>query len=281
MAMQIPSQPVGDINLMNFINSVSERVTGIADVNLGRETRLGGHPAPATNTLARLQEGAKVMNTRLQLARQLLGQSAEWLLSMYQQFGMGDESRLARRLGPQDAERLRTLTISPEEIHFDAYAISNNINPDNDRSTAIALTQVSANYYSFVLRMLSIVENPQIRKLQPVTVSAAIKAIDAYTETYKRVLTASEVDEVDKFIIQLQEAKGQDADAIEQFGQFATDQLATQLGGAGQPGAAPPPGIPGAPPGVPGAVQQPPVGVDPDGAGVTIPMVRGPNGRGR
>ena len=270
MPLNLVTQPVSDISLMNFVTSVSERVTGVSDVNLGRETRLGGHPAPATNTLVQLQEGAKVMATRLQLARQQLGTAAEWLLGMYQQFDLGDRGRLAARLGPADAARLEQLVVSPEVIHFDAYAISNTVNPDNDRSNAIALMQASANYYGFVLRMLSLVENPQLKAQQPMVVDASAKAIASYTESYKRVLSASEVDEIDKFIIQLREAKGQDAEAVGRFGEYANDLLQQQLAG----GAAAPPGIPGTPGGGPGVVQQPGLGGNGGGDAYTIPVVR-------
>jgi hypothetical protein len=273
MPISLPSQPTADISLMNFVNSVAERVTGIADVNLGRETRLGGHPAPATNTLVQLEEGAKVMTTRLQLARQQLATAAEWLLSMYQQNDLGDQGRLRARLGEADAARLQEMLVDPQEVQFDAYAISNTINPDAERSAAIALTQVSANYYGFVLRMLSIVENPEIKQQQPKVAEAALKAVDAYTESYKRVLTATEIDEVDKFLIEVRE---NDAAAIQRFGDFASDTLQQRVAaGATAPGAGP-----GEAPGVPGAVQQRGMGPAGGGAGVAVPVVRGPNGQG-
>lgn len=273
MPINLPSQPVADISLMNFVNSVAERVTGIADVNLGRETRLGGHPAPATNTLVQLEEGAKVMTTRLQLARQHLATAAEWLLLMYQQYDLGDRGRLRAKLGDADAARLEQLLVDPQAVQFDAFAISKTINPDSERSAAIALTQVSANYYGFVLRMLSIAENPQLKQQQPGVVDAAMKAIAAHTETYKRVLTATEVDEVEKFLI---EVKENDAAAIEQFGAFAADGLQQRLNG----GATPPAGVPGQAPGVPQAVQQRDLGADEGGAGITVPLVRGAPGPG-
>ena len=273
LPLNLVSQPVSDISLMNFVTSVSERVTGISDVNLGRETRLGGHPAPATNTLVQLQEGAKVMGTRLQLARQQLGTSAEWLLSMYQQYEMGDSSRLAQRLGPQDAERLRELIISPDTIQCDAYAISQTVNPDAERNMAIALDQVSSNYFGFVIRMLSTAANPAVKQQMPEVVDAITQAIKAKTETYKRILTASEVDEVDKFVYQLQQTRGQDAATLQRFSDYAQDLLAQRGGGA-------PPGGPGAAPGAEGAFQLPGMEPTEGGGGVTVPVVRGGNGQG-
>lgn len=263
--LNLVSQPVSDISLMNFITSVSERVTGISDVNLGRETRLGGHPAPATNTLVQLQEGAKIMGSRLKLVRQQLSTAAEWLLSMYQQYELSDTSRLVSKLGPKDAARLATLT--PENLTFDAYALSESVNPDADRNAAITLTQVTTNYYGFVMRTLSLIGNPQVAAV-PGVKEAGIKSIEAMTESYKRILQASDVDEIDKFILQLKESQGADAAAIGQFGQLAADRAAAGAGGQGAPGA-------GAVP-----LQQPGMGPTFDGAAATIPVVPGSNGSG-
>lgn len=269
LPLNLISQPTQDLALMNFITSISERVTGISDVNLGRETRLGGHPSPATNTLVQLQEGAKVMATRLKLARQQLGTAAEWLLSMYQEYDLHDQGRLAQKLGPKDAKLLYDMAVSPEEISFDAYSMSETVNPDSERNMAITLSQVSTNYYGFVMRTLSMMGDPRVAQI-PGFMAASLKAIEGMTESYKRILNASEVDEVEKFIFQLRESQGADSAALGQFNQFVQSQYGA---GAGAPG-----GNGGAPPGSEGAVQQPGMGNPSAGAGVTVPVVPGSNG---
>lgn len=259
LPFQFTTEPSADIALMNFVTSTSERVTGIADVNLGRETRLGGHPAPATNTLVQLQEGAKVLSTKLQLVRQQLGTAAEWMISMYQQFDMGPQGRLAAKLGVEDAARLAELAVSPESFIFDAHALSESVNPEGERNAAIAISQVTSNYYGFALRMLSLTQQvPGVAKV-------AMRAIEAMTESYKRILEASDVDEIDRFILQIKQAGAQDAQSLTQFEDFVRGQLGT---GGAQPGE-------GAAGGGEGGIQFPGMGPGNGSAGPALPVAPG------
>lgn len=261
--INVPQNIGSNIGIVQLVQVFAERLTGLADANFGRETRMGGHPSPATNIVAQLQEGAKVLNTTLRMARQSLSLSGEWAAALYQQHDLGDGSKLAARMGPADAERLRQLVISPELIRFSLHSMSEAVNADQERQTAIMVTQMSANYYSFVLRMLSIVENPQAAQL-PLTREAALKAIDSYTHTYTRFLNASDIDEVDRFLLQMKESRFGDAQAIEQFGSFVQGQLGGGAAGAGTPGQPA------------GGVQEPTLGTpfgQPFDAAVTTPAV--------
>lgn len=234
---KLTSRPVSSITIIQTLQAMSERLSGMADINFGRETRLGGHPAPATNTLAQLEEGSKVLNASLKLVHQQLSTAGEWAFTMYQQFGLGSQDALARKLGAADAERLAQLPITPDTISFGLHAMSKASNQDQERNNAILVTQVTANYYSFVLRMLGLVENPQTT---PTIREGAMKAIDAFTRTYSRFLQASEIDDAENFTLALQEARAGDAAQIAQFRDFATAQLAGR-GGPPQGAAGPVP----------------------------------------
>jgi hypothetical protein len=229
LPLNLSQQVTPDIALVNMMIAIGERVTGIADPNLGRETRLGGHPSPATNTLVQLQEGAKVLNTTLRLVRKQLSTAGEWIAALYQQHGLEDEGRLAQRLGQADAERLRQIAVAPENVQFDLHALSESVNPDAERNSAVMISQLNSNYYGFVLRMLAIIENPQAQAT-PGMKEAAMKAIESQTKTHVRILEASDVDEADQFIYQLQQSRFQDARQIQQF----RDAIAARAGAAGE-----------------------------------------------
>lgn len=234
--LNIPNSPGPNIGITQLIQVFAERLTGLSDANFGRETRLGGHPSPATNTMAQLQEGAKVLSTTLRMARQALSQGGEWAAALYQQHDLGDDGKLAARMGEADAERLRQLVISPESIRFSLHSMSDAVNMDQERQSAIMVTQMSANYYSFVLRMLSIIENPQTASL-PLTRDAAMKAIESYTHSFTRFLNSAEIDEVDEFLISMKENKLGDAGEIQRFGDFARERVGTPAQGNGGPSA--------------------------------------------
>jgi hypothetical protein len=52
----LPSSPQQDLPLLVAAQTMSERWMGASDPLLGRDTRSGGHPAPATSTLALLEQ---------------------------------------------------------------------------------------------------------------------------------------------------------------------------------------------------------------------------------
>ena len=240
--LNVGAQVIPDIQLINLLVATGERVIGISDPNLGRETRMGGHPSPATNTLVQLSEGAKTLNAAMQHIRQQLSTAGEWILNLYQQYDLDDDSALAERLGPEDAERVRDIITSPDTFHFDLHAVGEGFSQDQERQANMANMQMTANYYGFVLRMLSLIENPAIT---PGTKEGAIQAIENYTKSYKRFLEASDIDDAEKFAFNMRNSRYDDLAAIQQYG----DRLAAQQQAAGAPGAA------GA--GAPGVQQRP------------------------
>jgi hypothetical protein len=90
--------------------------------------------------------------------------------------------RLAAELGEEDARRLAELAISPETFRVDVHALSEANNPEGEQNRMIAVSQMTANYYSFVTRMLSLVENPQTQGAPGLR--ARVYAIVAYTHLH-------------------------------------------------------------------------------------------------
>src|SRR3990172_1336 len=55
-ALNISKNILPDIAIVNLLQVMGDRVSGVNDPLLGRETRMGGHPSPATNVLTQLQQ---------------------------------------------------------------------------------------------------------------------------------------------------------------------------------------------------------------------------------
>ena len=227
------AQVIPDIQLVNLLLAMGERVMGIADVNFGRETRLGGHPAPATNTLTQLQEGAKVLNGTLRSVRQQLSEGGNWILALYQQHGLGEESRLRAKLGEKDAALLQDLLLGPDTIRFDVHAMSEATNPDVERNAMVLVDQVTSNYYAFVLRMIGMTGDPKLAQI-PGFQEAISKAIQDKSRMLTRILETTSIDDPEAFGLALQGSRIDSAQQLNEFGDFAQGQL-----GAGAQGAVP------------------------------------------
>jgi hypothetical protein len=276
-AVNIPHTVGPDINLINMVTVMAERLTGISDPNLGRETRLGGHPSPATNTLVQLEEGSRTLNMTMRGVRKQLALIGERIFSLYQQYELTDTEggltgRLAAEMGEADAERLAMLAISPETFQFDVHALSEAANPEAEQNKMVVASQMTANYYSYIMRMFSVLENPQTQAA-PGLRASAIKAIDSYTRIFTRFLQSSEIDDAEKFAVSLRETQGENLELIEQFKSYV-QEAASGL----QPQQ--PPGGPGGPPGIQAAspggevvVPEPQLG---PGNGASPPPGRGP-----
>lgn len=244
--INIPHTVGPDINIINMVTVMAERLTGISDPNLGRETRLGGHPSPATNTLVQLEEGSRTLNMTMRGIRKQLALVGERIFSLYQQYELTDtegglSGRLAIELGQDDARRLAMLAISPETFQFDVHALSEAANPEAEQNKMVVASQMTANYYSYIMRMFSVLENPQTQAA-PGLRASAIKAIDSYTRIFTRYMQSAEIDDADKFAVALRETDGENLELIDKFRTFV-QEAASGLNPAPQP--APGPGGPG------------------------------------
>jgi hypothetical protein len=204
--LNVSKQIQPDIALNNMLVAIGERVIGISDPMLGRETRMGGHPSPATNTLVQLQEGSKLFDMTLRDIRLSLSAVGEFIFSMYQQFELGGEEgggKLAEMIGEDDAAVVREALITPENFRFDVMSLSEMVNPEAERNNAVLVDQLTSNYYAFVLRILPLVEGQG----GPTVAAAAEKAVEAKGKSLMKALEAMEVDDPEELIFRLQEAR--------------------------------------------------------------------------
>lgn len=224
--LNLQKQVFPDIAIIQMLNAVGERKTGIADPMLGREVSMGGHPSPATNTLVQLQEASKLFDMTLREIRLQLSAVGEFIFSLYQQFESDeDDGRLAAALGAEDAAVVREILVSPENFIFDIHSLSETVNPEAERNNAVLVDQLTTNYYAFALRVIPLMEqNPE-----SITAQAAQKALEAKAKSLIQALEAMNVDDPEEFIFRLQESSNAQIGGVEQlaqqFGQGAPGQL--------------------------------------------------------
>ena len=123
---------------------------------------------------------------------------------------------------------------------FDVAAMSPNSNPDVEQRKAVVTNQMVTSYWAFVLRVVQTVEsNPN---LGPVAQEMAIQSIKSMTHSFKKFLEASNEDDIERFIAQLNESGGANDpaqfDAIagaagEIAGGLGNVQAAGPVGGSG------------------------------------------------
>ena len=241
---QVSTQFVNNLPLINAANVFGERVTGVNDPLLGRETRHGGHSAPATSTLALLGQQDKMTIGTDELMRDCISRMGLAATILYQQFETNEDGRLRSIHGEEDAEALENIIFPQEPIPtnymFDVAAMSPNSNPDAEQRKAVVTNQMVTSYWAFVLRVVQTVEaNPNIG---PVAQEMAIQSIKSMTHSFKKFLEASNEDDIERFIAQLNESGGANDpnqfDAIagaagEIAGGLGNVQAAGPVGGSG------------------------------------------------
>jgi hypothetical protein len=239
--MRLNPSTAANMALMNSGQTLSERLLGIGDPNFGRDTRQGGHPSPAASTMALLRQG-EVMGaaTELLMKNELsrMGRDAAILI---QQFETNEDGRLQSIFGDNDAteieEYLAPTNAIPGNYQFSMVAFSRNDNPDTAMRRAVTVTQITNNFWTFVLQGAQVLDSqeagPQLRALWP-------KAIETMTTLYERFLTASNVDDMEKFIDSIREIGTEVAQSARQLTEQpgAVAPTPGAVGPAGPPGGA-------------------------------------------
>jgi hypothetical protein len=276
----VGKQILPDVTMVNLLTNIGERLTGINDPALGQETRMGGHPSPATSTLTMLQEANKLHDMTLRGVRRQLSRIPEDIATMLQQYETDDDGLLESVHGPENAKQIQKILFPPDipvggNVHFDLFAMSEYLNPDTQIQRAVLVDQYIGQYYAFVQQALMVIGSPN-PQINPAVKQAMVKALEAKTATARRFLESNEIDDIEKYILAARSGSQQDSasvqDAFQQAQAAAQQQLgpggmATAPGGPGSPAAAG--GVPGmgiptdalasapaAPPGVPGGVVQ-------------------------
>lgn len=224
-----------DIQLLQLILQIAERVVPAFD----REGRSGGHPSPATSTLTLLAESKETLQTTLKMVRARMGQMGEDIFTLYQQF-LTPESlleRVRRTVGPADAQKVVQFMAARggAPVGFDMRALTEELNPEAARNRAILVDQATTNYYGRVLQLLQVLSQPQSGPQTP-TGAVAIKFLDAITESYREILHSADVDEVERFLLELNSSRQPDPRLVAGLSQYASQRLADSGGAAPNPG---------------------------------------------
>ncbi len=248
-----------NVQLIQLILATAERVTGMSDPAFGREMRSGGHPSPATSTLALLQQGQTRLARTLAFDRQELSRLGEDLASLYQHFE-ADAGRIARVIGIGDAQRLQEWLFPTDptagRVEFDVRALSDGMNPDAEFQKAVQIDQVVTNFYAKMLQGLNVAV--QATQAPPPFGQAILEmtfhSFDAFIASTKRALDAANVDNIEDYLGMLQEAKNAQSpdqltaalNAAQQAAQLGLEQAssgpqgpAVATGPGGVPAAAP------------------------------------------
>jgi len=225
-----------DMRLMTAVQVISERLTGMSDPALGRETRQGGHPSPATSTLALLEQSDLMQGTTRELIRTQYGRIGEAIASLYQQFETNEDGKLQRVLGNEDAGRVEKFLFPTDPISgtfvFDVAAMSGSNTPEAEMKRSILISQMNQNYWLMVVKGLSFLENPQVG---PLVKQGVIEAIRASTKAHLKFLEAGDVDDLERFVLSLAEKNNASGDDLRTATARATEiaQASGSAPGAG------------------------------------------------
>lgn len=218
------------IALMNFANIIGERLTGIADPAFGRESRQGGHPSPATSTLALMEQSQVLTATTTALLRDVVTRVGEDWAVLTQQYETNYDGYLQRRFGDTDAREIEELLFPtepiPGNILFNLTAMDENFNPDTEMKRAVVVDQMTERFWTLPLQALT-----QVSQLPP-ELQAQFKPvwqayIKARTETFTRFLEAADIDNIETFL-----GRGGDQPDAVTGAQQQLDNAQQQLGGA-------------------------------------------------
>ena len=241
-----------DIALINLMKTFAESLMGISDPALGRETRMGGHPSPATNFMGQIQQGAILTNHTLKQLRMSWSRVGMDVATLYQQYEMNEDGKIQRALGPADGDRLQEWLFPNNQpiignLELDIHALSETHNPDAERQKAIMVDQMSSNYWAKLLKGLELLANPQVAENKALS-GGILKSMEAASESMKNFLETSDVDETEKYLFDLRQLGQSQAD----FGELrsAITERAGEVPGMEAGGALPP--VPATPSGVQG-----------------------------
>jgi len=250
-AFNLPTATFDDMRVMTAVQVIAERQIGMSDPDLGRETRQGGHPSPATSTLALMEQSKSMQGAGLDQIRLQWGRMGEAIASLYQQFEVNEDGKLQRVLGPEDAQRVETFLFPSDPVSgtlmFDVSAMSGSNTPDAEMKRAILISQMNQNYWLMVIKGLSFLDNPQVGELVKKGVLAGIKAA---TASHLKFLDAGDVDDLERYVLTLAENNDAGSDqlrtASNRAQEIAGGSPGAGNGGLGGPGAVVPGGAPGA-----------------------------------
>ncbi len=239
-----------EATMVNLVQVFNERRAGVSDPLLGRESRSGGHPSPATNFLGMLEQGKRLQIPTMVGIRQALGALGRDILTLYQLYDTDVDGRIARVMGPEDGNKVKEYLMPTDmpifgNLELDIFAADESDNPQARQQKAVVVSQMTNNYYSGVLPMVQAALSPEM----PVALRALVfQAIEGMTTSLINFLEASDIDDIESYSLTMGELEQHGIRDLESFNQHL-QRMAAQSGGSqggvqqpamGGNGAAPP-----------------------------------------
>jgi hypothetical protein len=136
--------------IINFLKDISERITGVSDYWLGKESSTVGSSATATSTLALMQQGNKLFDFLMRSSRNTLNESAYMLYMNLKQ--MKPTGAVYSVLGEQEGQFVEETWMAREGdvrkcLEFDLTSSSAYSNRMVERQSWIEYFQLVLGYY--------------------------------------------------------------------------------------------------------------------------------------
>lgn len=194
-----------EMQIIGVLQAMAERSGGASDPTLGRESKMGGHPSPATNFVGMLQQSQMQQTRSIKSVGDAVARVGEDRALLYQQ--TGSPPWLGAVMGEADAEKVKQWLEGDTSIYgtvsFEVHTLSEMHNPDAELRKAVAIDQMVTNYHVKLQNFTGLL-NPQAGA-SPEQQREAQLAIESLGKTLTKALEAAEVDEVEDFVFKLQE----------------------------------------------------------------------------
>ena len=238
--LNFPGSAFMNIQLMQLIQATAERLSGQADPAFGRETRLGGHSAPATTTLALLERGNTLAAPDKGLITRRLSEAGEFVALLNQQFETNEDGKLEKVLGAADAEKAKAAlfpdSATPMRFKFNIRGLSRTDNPEAELQKQVTIDQASNNYWG---RIIGLTEGvAKVLQAAPdfaaINIETYTQAIRGLTQTHKRILDAADIDDTENFILTVNDPNSNTAEVLDALADRARQGAAAGVATGGQ-----------------------------------------------
>lgn len=224
--LNIQGSDFGNIQLLQASQAIAERIAGQGDPQFGRETRMGGHPSPATSTIAMMQNADLLSGPMRDLVRAQLSRAGEFIASLDQQFEMNEDGKIPRVLGEIDAQHVSSFLFPTEPIpgnyQFNVRGLSQDLNPDAKMNRAVMVSQMNTNYWAGVLRATeALMRSLQVPNTPPEFQAIQLKSFTGFirsqTQAHLDFLEAADVDDTERFVLALERNELNTGQALRAF----------------------------------------------------------------
>jgi hypothetical protein len=218
----------------------AERISGIADPQLGRPSQTLGTRAPATSVLTMLQEGNRRFALAIDDIRASLNEAGTQAMQLYHQFFHEHRERMRRVLSERDFQLMTELfSVSTEEmqdrISVEIRASSATVNKEVDAARDLQAFEFLSRFYERVFQLSAVLSNQQL----PAEIrSMADNALSAASVLAKRILQSLNQRDADRLLPEDRD-ESTTATGARAPGQIGDAELAEFLASVGESGAGP------------------------------------------